>query len=456
MPISAGTRLGPYEIVSLLGAGGMGEVYQARDARLNRMVALKVLPAELVANEERKRRFIQEAQLASSLQHPNIITIFDIGSAEGGEYLAMELVRGKTLDSVIPQKGLRLPEALRIGVQITDALAAAHGAGIVHRDLKPGNIMVTEQGQIKILDFGLATLTEATPMSAADETRVQPTAVETGAGTILGTVAYMSPEKAEGKKVDARSDIFSFGAILYEMLSGKRAFRADSTPGTLAAVINLEPQPLSTVVEDVPQAVDRLVSRCLRKDLSRRAQHASDIKLALEELQEDSDAGSLGSRTAVAPVPKRRGRGALPLIGVAVLVLIAAAAAVILWPRTPPAPSAFAPVSLTSLPGFEGSPTLSPDGGQVAFSWQREGTVLSDIYAQLVGGGATPLRLTDDGITHGLPAWSPDGKSIALWHLPTNANAQGPAARPRLVLVSSLGGTERQVTEWTGGLRRIV
>src|SRR5215510_13415488 len=144
MPVSAGTRFGPYEIVSLLGAGGMGEVYQARDDRLNRMVALKVLPAELVANEERKRRFIQEARLASSLQHPNIITIFDIGSAEGNEYLAMELVRGRTLDSVIPQKGLRLSEALKFGVQITDALAAAHGAGVVHRDLKPGNIMVTE------------------------------------------------------------------------------------------------------------------------------------------------------------------------------------------------------------------------------------------------------------------------------------------------------------------------
>ena len=172
MPLDSGTRLGPYQITTLLGTGGMGEVYQARDERLNRMVALKLLPAELVANPERRRRFIQEAQLASSLQHPNIITIFDVGSADQGEYLAMELVRGRTLDQVIPQKGFRLQEALRYAIQITDALSAAHGAGIVHRDLKPGNIMVTDEGQIKILDFGLATLTEHAPTTAVDETRV--------------------------------------------------------------------------------------------------------------------------------------------------------------------------------------------------------------------------------------------------------------------------------------------
>src|SRR5262245_53768946 len=223
MSLPAGTRLGPYQVVSHLGSGGMGEVYQAKDDRLNRMVALKVLPLDLVANAERRQRFVQEAQLASSLQHPNIVTIFDIGSSDSGEYLAMELVKGRTLDGLIPQKGLRLPDALRYGVQITDALSAAHAAGIVHRDLKPGNIMVTEQGQIKILDFGLATLTESTPLGATDETRAM-AVVETGAGMILGTVAYMSPEQAEGHKVDARSDIFSFGAILYEMISGQRAF----------------------------------------------------------------------------------------------------------------------------------------------------------------------------------------------------------------------------------------
>src|SRR5262245_7847180 len=272
MPLPTPTRFGPYETVSFLGAGGMGEVYEAIDTRLNRHVALKVLPPHLVADEERRRRFVQEAQLASSLQHSNIVTIYDIGSANSADYIAMELVRGRALDSLIPNKGLRLGDALRYGIQITDALAAAHSAGIVHRDLKPGNIMVTDQDQIKILDFGLATLANHGMTSAVDETQIK--AVETGAGMIVGSVAYMSPEQAEGKKVDARSDIFSFGAIMYEMLSGQRAFRADSTPATLAAVINLEPRPLTNLAADIPQAVERLVSRCLRKDLSRRAQHA--------------------------------------------------------------------------------------------------------------------------------------------------------------------------------------
>ena len=373
MGLDSGTRLGPYEIGALLGAGGMGEVYKARDERLNRLVALKLLPAELVANTERRRRFIQEAQLASSLQHPNIITIFDIGSSDQGEYLAMELVRGQTLDQVIPQKGLRLQDALRYAIQITDALSAAHGAGIVHRDLKPGNIMVTEQGQIKILDFGLATLTEHQPTTAADETRVQSDAVKTGAGTILGTVAYMSPEQAEGRKVDARSDIFSFGSILYEMLSGKRAFRADSTPGTLAAVINLEPQPLAKIAEDVPQAVEQLVSRCLRKDLNRRAQHASDIKVALEDLQEDSSSGSLQRSAAVSAPTRSRSVNAGMVVAGLVAVVAIGAAVWGLWPRTLPPPTSFAPVALTSLPGSEGLPDLSPDGSQVAFTWTREG-----------------------------------------------------------------------------------
>jgi serine/threonine protein kinase len=433
----------------------MGEVYQARDERLNRMVALKVLPAELVANTERRRRFVQEAQLASSLQHPNIITIFDIGSAEDGEYLAMELVRGRTLDQLIPQKGLRLQDALRYSIQITDALSAAHGAGIVHRDLKPGNIMVTDQGQIKVLDFGLATLTESEPMTAADETRVQSDAVKTGAGTILGTVAYMSPEQAEGRKVDARSDIFSFGSILYEMLSGKRAFRADSTPGTLAAVINLEPQPLAKVADDVPQAVEQLVSRCLRKDLNRRAQHASDIKVALEDLQEDSSSGSL-QRSAAVSTPAKAGGVNMGIVGAGLVAVLAIGAAVWgLWPVTPPPPTSFAPVALTSLPGSEGSPDLSPDGSQVVFAWTREGAPAPDIYVQLIGAGATPLRLTDDGSAHGLPVWAPDGKSIAFWHASLNASPVNGSSRAVLTIISALGGTERRLLEWNGAIRRI-
>jgi eukaryotic-like serine/threonine-protein kinase len=441
MPLASPTRFGPYETVSFLGAGGMGEVYEAIDTRLNRRVALKVLPPHLVADEDRRRRFVQEAQLASSLQHPHIVTIYDIGSANATDYIAMELVRGRTLDSVIPNKGLRLGDALRYGIQITDALSAAHAAGIVHRDLKPGNIMVTDQDQVKILDFGLATLATHGMTSAIDETRVK--SVETGAGTIVGSVAYMSPEQAEGKKVDARSDIFSFGAIMYEMLSGQRAFRADSTPATLAAVINLEPRPLANLAEGVPQAVERLVSRCLRKDLSRRAQHASDVKVALEELREDSTSGALA---APAPVRTPR-RWTAPVTLAAVLLLCGVGAAAWFWPRTPLAPTSFQPVPLTSLPGSENSATISPDGTQVAFGWAPENEGLG-VYVQLINGTGTRLRLANDGRERGFPSWSPDGTLIALWR--REENPEGTS----LNLISPLGGPERQLLTWNGAARR--
>jgi serine/threonine protein kinase len=217
----------------------------------------------------------------------------------------MELVRGRSLDLVIPKGGLRVQQALRYAIDIADALAAAHGAGIVHRDLKPGNIMVTDEGRIKILDFGLATLTAPGPPSASDVTRTHQDVVETRAGTIIGTVAYMSPEQAQGKPVDARSDLFSFGAVLYEMLSGRRAFHGDNAAATLAAVITREPPALTSVTDGLPQSLDRLVSRCLKKDISRRAQHASDVKLALEELLEDST-GGLGEAASPAPASRRR------------------------------------------------------------------------------------------------------------------------------------------------------
>jgi serine/threonine protein kinase len=218
MSLAAGTRLGPYEVLGLIGSGGMGEVYKARDTRLDRTVAIKVLPAEKVADPERRHRFVQEAKAASALNHPNIVTIYDIGQTDGIDFIAMEYVAGKTLEQVIPRHGMRLNEALRYAVQMADALAKAHAAGIIHRDLKPGNVMVTDEGQIKVLDFGLAKLTEAGPLGNDEPTRTMKPATEEG--TIVGTVAYMSPEQAEGKKVDARSDIFSFGAVLYEMLTG--------------------------------------------------------------------------------------------------------------------------------------------------------------------------------------------------------------------------------------------
>jgi len=229
-----GQKLLHYEIVEKLGEGGMGVVYKARDTRLDRFVALKFLPAEKIADAERKARFVQEAKSASALNHPNIITIHDIGE----NFIAMEYVAGKTLDQITPRRGMRLGDALKIAVQIADALTKAHAAGIVHRDLKPGNIMVDGDGRVKVLDFGLAKLTE-TALGEDEATRTMKPHTEEG--TIVGTAAYMSPEQAQGKLVDARSDIFSFGSVLYEMVTGARAFRGDSRMSTLAAVLQSEP-----------------------------------------------------------------------------------------------------------------------------------------------------------------------------------------------------------------------
>ena len=244
----AGSQLGPYEILSLLGAGGMGEVYLARDSRLERTVAVKVLPAELIDNREQLKRFVQEAKAASSLNHPNIITIYDIGSEGGIDFVVMEYVAGKTLDHLIPRKGMRVDEALKLVIQMADALAKAHSAGIVHRDLKPTNVMVTDNGLVKVLDFGLAKLTE---VAGSDDgaTRTQSLTEE---GMIVGTVSYMSPEQAEGKKVDVRSDIFSFGAVLYEMVSGQKAFEGDTKMSTLAAILNKNPKLVIEINPAVP------------------------------------------------------------------------------------------------------------------------------------------------------------------------------------------------------------
>lgn len=449
MSLPGGASLGPYRIVEKLGEGGMGEVYRAHDSRLGRDVALKLLPARLVADPERRQRFIQEAQLASALQHPNIVTIFDIGSADAGDYLAMELVRGRTLDSVIQPEGLRLGEALGYAAQIADALAAAHGAGIVHRDLKPGNIMVTDQGQVKVLDFGLATLIEAWSLSASTETRVSPALVDTGAGTILGTVAYMSPEQAEGRKVDSRSDIFSFGAILYEMFSGHRAFKADSAPGTLAAVIARDPPPLSSVARHVPVDVERVIGRCLRKDVARRAQDASDLRVTFEELR---DAHASGSAPQVTDTARTRG-WALRGLAIAAATAVVAVVAALSWPRSEPLPpAAFSPVPLTALPGSEALPEFSPDGSQVAFTWTRDRIPTVDVYVTVIGGSAQPLRLTDDGVNHSWPAWSPDGRQIAMWH---HAGPAGTSREATLVLASPLGGAERTLLQWQGAVRRI-
>jgi serine/threonine protein kinase/Tol biopolymer transport system component len=307
-----GKSLRSYRIEAKLGAGGMGVVYKAVDSRLGRTAAIKILSTAAL-NADRERRFVQEAKAASSLNHPNIVTIYDIDTQEIDgkpiQYIAMEYVAGDTLDHLIGRKGLRIRDVLKYAAQIADALAAAHAAGIVHRDLKPANLIVTPQGLVKILDFGLAKLNEPKDADAYAETLHGEGTPITEDGTILGTVAYMSPEQAEGKKIDTRSDIFSFGSVLYEMTTGQRAFAGGSKLSSLSAVLYKDPQPASQSVPEIPTELDRIIARCLKKDAERRCQSMADVKVALEELREETDSSKVG---LVSPA---RGARSVPAVG---------------------------------------------------------------------------------------------------------------------------------------------
>src|SRR5260370_19131303 len=298
MPLSAGTRLGPYEILAPIGAGGMGEVYRAQDRRLGRHDAIKILPAKFTSDQNRVRRFVQEAKADSALHQPNITTVYDIGEADGQNFMVMEFVDGKSLDQLIPRKGLRLDEVLRYAIQIADALAAAHAAGIVHRDLKPGNVMVTGAGQVKVLEFGLAKLREPRTSQESQLSETITAEPVTEEGAVLGTVAYMSPEQAEGRNVDARSDIFAFGALLFEMATGRRAFEGGSKLATMSAILRENAKAPSELAADIPSDLDKIVLRRLRKDPARRYQSMSDLKISLEDLEDESGAGIVRPGTA--------------------------------------------------------------------------------------------------------------------------------------------------------------
>jgi serine/threonine protein kinase/Tol biopolymer transport system component len=299
-----GKSLRSYRLEAKLGAGGMGVVYKAVDSRLGRTATIKVLSTNALS-AERERRFVQEAKAASSLNHPNIITIYDVDTQDVDgkplQYIAMEYVAGDTLDHLIGRKGLRVRDVLKYAIQIADALAAAHAAGIVHRDLKPSNVIVTPQGVVKILDFGLAKLSETEDADAYAETMHGEGSPLTEEGTILGTAAYMSPEQADGKPVDSRSDVFSFGSLLYEMATGQRAFPGGSKLSSLSAVLYKDPQPASHAVAEIPPELDRVIARCLKKDPERRWQTMADVKVALEELRDELDASNF---SGVIPVPK--------------------------------------------------------------------------------------------------------------------------------------------------------
>ncbi len=325
MPLTSGQKLGPYFIESLLGVGGMGEVYLARDTRLERMVAIKVLPAHLSSNPDSHQRFEQEARSISGLQHPNICVVHDIGSQDGIDFMVMEYVAGQTLDKVIPHDGLPTDQAVKYAVQIAEALSRAHAAGIVHRDLKPANIMVNESGLIKVLDFGLAKL--AVPASASSAAAPMPTmaTMTTTPGMIVGTLAYMSPEQAEGKAIDSRSDIFSFGSVFYEMLSGSRAFDGQSSAAVLAAVMRDEPKPLTQLKREIPVEVRQIVKRCLRKDPAERYASGSDLAQGLKSCR---DLLFLESGVTLSPAriirEVRRPRLLVPILLAAILIVAGA------------------------------------------------------------------------------------------------------------------------------------
>jgi Tol biopolymer transport system component/predicted Ser/Thr protein kinase len=429
-----GKTLGHYQITEKLGEGGMGVVYKARDTHLDRFAALKVLPPERVSDPDRKRRFIQEAKAASALNHPNIITIHDIDQADGIDFIAMEYVAGKTLDELIPRKGMRLSLALKYAVQIADALARAHGAGIIHRDLKPSNVMVDEHGLVKVLDFGLAKLTEAAGPEA------ETAATRTGAGMILGTAAYMSPEQAEGKHIDTRSDIFSFGSMLYEMLTGQRAFRGDTRASTIASILREEPKPISQMAEGLPREVERIVRRCLRKDPEHRFQAMPDLKVALEELKEESDSGGLEAVVVTRPQPRRR------LIWAICAVAAVVIAAVGVWLVRFRGGAPEVPMRAIPLVTYEGTvllPTFSRDGNEVAFRWNGPAKDNWDIWRHQIGPGQ-PLRLTTDPAEDTMPAWSPDGRFIAFLRV------LGPYKRA-VYRIPALGGAEYRLGEINSG-----
>jgi len=371
--IQAGSRLGVYEIVAPLGAGGMGEVYRARDTRLSREVAIKVLPSEVASDSDRRLRFEQEARSASALNHPNILTIYDVGSADGTVYIAMELVEGKTLRELVASgEPVPMKRLLDVATQTADGLAKAHGAGIVHRDLKPENLMVSKDGFVKILDFGLAKLIEP----VAQDASVLPTAVAapTTPGTVMGTAGYMSPEQASGQAVDYRSDQFTLGAILYEMATGKRAFARKTGAETLVAIIREEPEPIAQLAPKSPAPVRWIVERLLAKDPEERYASTKDLARDLRSVRDhlsETTTSASGALEAAEPVRSKRRAWLVP----AILALVAGAAAgLLLRPRLfPTAPRPVDFQRLTYQRGRVFSARFAPDGQTIVYSAAWDG-----------------------------------------------------------------------------------
>ncbi len=413
MSVSPGARLGPYEIVAPLGAGGMGEVYKARDIRLDRIVAIKILPADVARDERRRERFRREARAISSLTHPHICTLYDVGEQDGIDYLVMEYLTGETLAQRLVRGPLPLDDVLRTGAQIADALDAAHRQGVIHRDLKPANVMLTASGA-KILDFGLAKW-QGTGSDAALSIAATAHPTLTQSGTIAGTVDYMAPEQVEGKPTDARSDLFALGAILYEMTTARKAFEGTSPASVMSAILNAAPPAMSTVTSATPPALEHVVKTCLSKNPDMRWQNAGDVARQLNWI---------GDTPSVVPSPtRRRGRAEYYAIGA---VLLAALGAIVALtrrgqpPLTPQVARLFLPppenATLPTFNGFESPPIVSPDGRLVAFVASEIGRPASVWIRGLDAQTARRLAGTDGvGNPAFRPFWSSDSRSLGFF-----------------------------------------
>jgi Tol biopolymer transport system component len=404
-PVKPGNRIGPYEIVSLLGSGGMGQVYQARDTRLNRTVALKVLPAYSSGDAAQRNRLLKEARAASALNHPNVVTLHDIVHEDGRDALVLEYVAGQSLRQRIRQEVLPLKDVLNYAIQIADALAAAHAAGIIHRDIKPGNIMINDGGMIKVLDFGLAKQTAFGPLDD--------TASMTAEGVIAGTIAYMSPEQARGEEVDARSDLYSFGVVLYEMATGKLPFPGSTSAVIFEGILSKAPVPPRQLSPQLPETLEQIIAKTLKKDRNLRAQTATELRSELEGLQR----ALLAPSAPLAPVvrPARRTSRLISIWLAAALgtVVVALAGWHMLSGRGgEPSGKNATFTQLTDQAGQELYPSLSPDGKSFVYSSRSSGNW--DIYFQRVGGKAAINLTKDSPADDTQPAFSPDGERIVF------------------------------------------